>query len=75
MSETGWLYMDGKIDQWYVRKDAQGVVFILNVTSVQQAQDLLSTLPFAKSHMMQFDFIPVGPLQPLATLLKPRPQP
>lgn len=73
MSETGWLYMDGKMDQWYVRKDREGVVFILNVTSVDEARQLLSTLPLSKAHLLMFDFIPLGPLQPLGTLLHPRP--
>jgi hypothetical protein len=73
MSETGWLYMDGKMDQWYVRKDREGVVFILNVTSVDEARQLLSTLPLSKAHLLMFDFIPLGPLQPLGTLLRPRP--
>lgn len=73
MSETGWLYLDGKVDQWYVRKDREGVVFILNVTSVEEARRLLSSLPLSKAHLLIFDFIPLGPLQPLGTLLRPRP--
>ena len=31
------LYLDGKIDQWWVREDGQGVVFLMNVGSVESA--------------------------------------
>jgi hypothetical protein len=72
MSETGWLYLDGKIDQWYVRQDQSGVVFILNATTVEEAKQWLSVLPLAKANLMTFEFIPLGPLQPLGTLLQPR---
>ncbi len=72
MSETGWLYLDGKIDQWYVRQDQSGVVFIMNATTVDEAKQWLSVLPLAKANLMTFEFIPLGPLQPLGTLLQPR---
>lgn len=71
MSDTARLYLAGKIDQWYVRQDKSGVVFLLNVTSVDEAKQLLDTLPLAKANMMRFDLIPLGPLQPMATLLMP----
>ena len=29
------LYLSGKIDQWWVRQDGKGVVFLMNVTSVE----------------------------------------
>lgn len=72
MSETGWLYLDGKIDQWYVRQDQSGVVFIMNATTVDEAKQWLSVLPLVKANLMTFEFIPLGPLQPLGTLLQPR---
>ncbi|WP_445143327.1 hypothetical protein [Dyella sp. Tek66A03] len=72
MSETGWLYLDGKIDQWYARQDQSGVVFVLNATTVDEAKQWLSVLPLVKANLMTFEFIPLGPLQPLGTLLQPR---
>ena len=35
--ETVELYLDGKIDQWWFRQDGNGVVFLLNVTSIEEA--------------------------------------
>ncbi len=44
--DTVRLYLAGKIDQWYVRKDQNGVVFILNTPSVEDARVLLDSLPW-----------------------------
>lgn len=65
------LYLDGKIDQWFVKQDQSGVVFVMNVTDVQQASEALRQLPFGRSKVMVFNFIPLGPLSPLGSLLKP----
>jgi hypothetical protein len=67
--ETVKLYLGGKIDQWYVRQDGKGVVFLMNVTSVEEAHALLEKLPLGERKMMEFDFIALGPLRPLANLL------
>ena len=69
--DTVRLYLAGKIDQWYTRKDANGVVFILNATSVEEAHALLEKLPLGQAHLMEFDLIPLGPLSPLNVLLMP----
>ncbi len=34
--DTVRLYLAGKIDQWYVRQDGKGVVFLLNVTTTEE---------------------------------------
>ena len=39
------LYLAGKIDQWWYRQDGKGPVFLMNVTSVEEARALLATLP------------------------------
>jgi thiol-disulfide isomerase/thioredoxin len=67
--ETALLYFNGKIDQWYVKQDQSGVVFILNVTDPKQAHDLLDKLPLGKAGLMEFQIIPLGPLSPLRLLL------
>jgi hypothetical protein len=64
------LYLTGKIADWYVAKDAPGVVFILDVRSVDEARQLTAALPLVKSGFMQFQFIPLGPLAPLKLLTK-----
>jgi hypothetical protein len=63
------LFLDGKIDQWYSLKEGDGVVFILNVTSVEEAHDLLKKLPLGQAKLMSFELIPIGPLRPLGLLL------
>jgi hypothetical protein len=69
--ETVKLYLEGKIDQWYVRKDAASVVFILNITDVNEARRTLAQLPLGRANLMEFDLIPLGPLSPLAALGSP----
>lgn len=64
------LYLQGKIDDWYAKQDQTGVVFILNVTSVEEARALLEPLPLGQAGMMTFQLTPLGPLRPLGTLLK-----
>lgn len=67
--DTVRLYLAGKIDQWYVRQDGKGVVFLLNVTSVDEAHSLLEKLPLGQAKLMDFDLMPLGPLNPLRILL------
>lgn len=63
--DTVALYLEGKVDQWYSRKDEAGVVFVLNYQDVATAREALERLPLGKAGLMSFDFIPVGPLAPL----------
>jgi hypothetical protein len=67
--ETVRLYLAGKIDQWFVKQDQSGVVFILNLTDPKQAHDLLDKLPLGQAGLMEFQLIPLGPLSPLRALL------
>lgn len=71
MRETALLYLAGKIDQWYVKADQSGVVFVLNVASTEDAHALLDKLPLGLAGLMEFELIPLGPLSPLRTLLPP----
>ena len=71
--DTVKLYLAGKIDSWYVRQDAPGVVFLMNVGTVKEAHDLLEALPLGKAGMMEFELIPIGPLSPLEYLLADAP--
>jgi hypothetical protein len=65
------LYLAGKIDGWYAKPDQTGVVFILDVTTVEAAKALLDPLPLGQAGMMTFELTPIGPLQPLGRLLPP----
>jgi hypothetical protein len=69
VSYTVRLYLSGKIDQWYIRQDGKGVVFLLNVTSVEEAHSLLEQLPLGQAKLMEYELIPLGPLNPLRLLL------
>lgn len=73
--DTVRLYLSGKLDQWFVRRDQNGVVFLLNVTSVEEAHALLEKLPLGVAKLMEFDLIPLGPLSPLAILVQDAPEP
>jgi hypothetical protein len=69
VSNTVRLYLAGKIDLWWFRHDAKGPVFVMNVTSVDEARSLLATLPLDAEKLIEFDLIELGPLQPLQLLL------
>jgi hypothetical protein len=66
------LYLAGKIDQWYSIQNDNGVVFILNATTVEEAHIMLEALPLGQAKLMTFQLIPLGPISPLALLL-PKP--
>jgi len=65
------LYLDGKIRQWYSRGDGRGVVFLIDAKSEDEARAIMETLPLAKEHLMDDQYIPVGPLMPLRALVGP----
>jgi hypothetical protein len=67
--ETAKLYLDGKIDQWYSLQERRGVAFILNITDTAAAHEMLEKLPLGQAHLMSFELIPLGPLNPLRQLL------
>lgn len=69
--ETVELYLQGRLDQWFVRKDQPGVVFVFNSSDPREVHDLLEKLPLGQEKMMAFDLIPLGPLAPLGLLLPP----
>jgi hypothetical protein len=71
--ETVQLYLAGKLDQWFVKQDHTGVVFILNVTDRKEAGELLEKLPLGRAGLMEFQLIPLGPLRPLGLLLSKSP--
>jgi hypothetical protein len=67
------LYLDGKIQQWYMRGDGRGVIFIMNCKDVEEARALIESLPLSKANLVDGQFIPVGPLLPLGMLLRDSP--
>jgi hypothetical protein len=57
------LYLDGK-----------GVVFILDCKDAAEAHALIDGLPLSGENLMDHEFIPIGPLMPLGSLLGGAPQ-
>jgi hypothetical protein len=64
------LYLDGKMEQFWFRGDTPGVVFLMNSESLDEAKETIAALPLAKAGILNFDFIPVGPLAPLGMLIQ-----
>jgi hypothetical protein len=63
-------YLDGKIEQFWFRQDAPGVIFLMNVESVDQAKTTIEALPLVTGGYATYDFMQVGPLAPLGLLLQ-----
>ena len=62
------LYLDGKIRQWYSRGDGKGIVFVVDAKTEDEARAIMETLPLAKEHLIDHQYVPVGPLMPLRAL-------
>jgi hypothetical protein len=67
------LYLDGEIRQWYSKGDDRGVILVLDVKTVDEAHAIMDTLPLSKENLINYEYIPVGPLLPLASLIVDRP--
>ena len=63
------LYLDGKIRRWYSKGDGRGVVFFLDVKTVDEAHAIMEPLPLSKEDLVDHEYIAVGPLLPLALLI------
>ena len=63
------LYLDGKIRQWYSRGDGKGVIFLVDAKTEDEARAVMETLPLAKEQLMDYEYIPMGPLMPLRALI------
>jgi hypothetical protein len=64
------LYLDGKIEQFWFRQDAPGVLFLMNVESIEQAKATIEALPLVTGGYAKYDFMQVGPLAPLGLLIQ-----
>jgi len=63
------LYLDGTIRQWYSKGDGKGVIFVIDAKTIEEAHAVIDAMPLAKEHLMDHEYIPVGPLMPLAALI------
>jgi muconolactone delta-isomerase len=64
------LYLDGKMEQVWLRDKEEGVIFLMSVDSIDEADRLLKALPLGQADLLTFDLMPVGPLLPLGMLMK-----
>jgi len=63
------LYLDGTIRQWYSRGDGKGVIFLIDAKTVEEAHAAIDAMPLSKENLVDHEYIPVGPLMPLAALM------
>ena len=64
------LYVDGKMEQFWLRDNNAGVIFLMTVDSVEEAAALLKALPLGQANLLTFELMPIGPLSPLGMLIK-----
>jgi hypothetical protein len=64
------LYVEGKMEQFWLRDNNAGVIFLMTVDSVAEADALLKALPLGKANLLTFELMPIGPLTPLGMLIK-----
>jgi len=53
------LYQAGVIRESYFRMDRNKAVLVLECPSVDEAQEVLSTLPFVQNQLITFELIPL----------------
>ncbi len=63
------FYLDGKMEQFWMRNKEAGVILLMTVDSVEEADNLLKSLPLSQANLLTFDLMPIGPLLPLGMLM------
>lgn len=63
-------YLDGKIEQFWFRQDKPGVIFLMNVESLEDAKETVEALPLTAGGWAKYELMQVGPLAPLRLLLQ-----
>ncbi len=63
------LYLNGKVEQFCLREDGDGIVFLMAASTREEAAGLLQKLPYAQVNAIKFEFIPVGPMMSFIWLL------
>lgn len=63
------LYLEGTIRQWYSKGDGKGVILFVDAKTVDEAHAVVDAMPLSRENLVDHEFIPVGPLVPLAALI------
>jgi len=70
-AERAWeLYQEGTIRELYFRQDRSEAVLMLECENVDEALDVLHTLPMVNHGLIAFDLIPLAPYPGFARLFK-----
>jgi hypothetical protein len=64
------LYLDGKIEQFWYRQDKPGVIFLMNVETIEDAKAAVEALPLTEGGFAKYELMHIGPLAPLGLLLQ-----
>ena len=64
------IYLDGKMEQFWLRDKEAGVIFLMTVNSVEEADTILKALPLGRANLLTFELMPIGPLSLLGMLIK-----
>ena len=62
------LYQAGILRELYFRQDQHSAVLVLECASVDEARQVLSTLPLVKASLISFEIIPLAPYPGFARL-------
>ena len=62
-------YLEGTIEQFWYRQDKPGVIFLMNVESLEKAKKTVEALPLVTAGAAKYELMQVGPLAPLGMLL------
>ena len=58
------------MEQLWFRENEAGVIFLIKVDRVEEADALLKALPPGQANLLRFELMPIGPLTPLGMLIK-----
>ena len=64
------LYKSGQLREIYFRGDRSEAVLMLECADVEEAEDLLNTLPLVKERLIEFEVIPLVPYPGFERLFK-----
>ena len=63
-------YLEGRIEQFWYRHDKPGVIFLMNVESIEDAKAAVEALPLTAGGYADYELMHVGPLAPLGLLIQ-----
>ena len=63
------LYLDGKVEQFWFREN-MGPIFLMNVATLDEAKEILGSLPLVAEGLMAYEYMPVTTLSPLGMLIQ-----